>query len=327
MIHGRIARIAGVAALVLSAPRSMPAQVAVEPPAGGGGTVSMAPPTASAPATTQTHPASTTQDLPSHTSVLQQLLDSGTTPGISEATIVVPPGPELGANGLLREGQQISLRAGRLKKDENGRMAFVFDPKESPTYPPMGVIPSRRLEAMEEAAGFGVGRTPNDMTFRIDAEVTEYRGKNYLYIKPSAIPVPVPPPPAALPGPAAPATVPATALEVRAAAPIIPAAAPLTESSVVSNRVGRLVRDPKTGVELIAFDADGRRMADPPMGVVPCKYLAVLEDATQGGNKPVKFHVSGEVTTYRGKNYLYLRYVGVVLDLNQGIGAGDNLGG
>jgi len=36
----------------------------------------------------------------------------------------------------------------------------------------------RRLEAMEDAAGFGPGRAPNDMTFRIDAEVTEYRGKN-----------------------------------------------------------------------------------------------------------------------------------------------------
>ncbi len=326
MIHGRIAWIACVAALVLSAPQNMPAQVSVAPPAGGGGTVSTVPPTASAPAATPTHPASTTQDLPSHSSVLQQLLDSGSATGITEPTIIVPAGPDLGANGLLREGQQISLRAGRLKKDENGHMVFVFDPKESSAYPPMGVIPSRRLEAMEDAAGFAPGRTPNDMTFRIDAEVTEYRGKNYLYIKPSAIPVPAPPP-AALPGAAAPATVPAAAPLVNAAAPNVPAGSPLIEGSVISNRVGRLVRDPKTGVELIAFDADGRRMADPPMGVVPCKYLAVLEDAAQGGNKPVKFHLSGEVTTYRGKNYLYLKYVGVVLDLNQGIGAGDNLGG
>jgi hypothetical protein len=323
---GRIAWIAVTLALMMSAAQGTRAQVSVEPPASGGEGVSIAPPTTSAPAATQTRPAATAENPLSAPSVLQQILGSGTTTGISEPTLVVPPGPEPGANGLLREGQQISLRAGRLKKNENGHMIFVFDPKESPAYPPMGVIPSRRLEAMEDAAGFGPGRTPNDMTFRIDAEVTEYRGKNYLYIKPSAIPVPVPPA-ATAPGPVAPGTVPTTAPEVRAAAPNVPVAATLTERSVISNRVGRLVRDPKTGVELIAFDADGRRMADPPMGVVPCKYLAVLEDATEDGNKPVKFHVSGEVTTYRGRNFLYLKYVGVVLDLYQGIGAGDNLGG
>jgi len=49
----------------------------------------------------------------------------------------------------LREGQQIELRSGHLKKDESGgsSILFVFDPKETPAYPSMGVIPSRRLAA------------------------------------------------------------------------------------------------------------------------------------------------------------------------------------
>jgi hypothetical protein len=63
------------------------------------------------------------------------------------------------------------------------------------------------------------------------------------------------------------------------------------------------------------------------MGVVPCKFLAVLEDLSEDGNKPVKFKLSGKVTTYRGKNFLYLKYVGVVPDLNEGIGAGNTPGG
>jgi hypothetical protein len=296
------------------------AQISVQPPTGSGGTVSIAPPTASAPAATQTQPALGADTRPSASSILQQMLNSGTALGTGETNLIVPPGPAPGANGLLREGQEMDLRAGHLKRDDNGHMTFVFDAKESPEYPPMGVIPSRRLAAMEDAAGFAPGRTPIDMIFRIAAEVTEYRGKNYLYIKPSAIPVPPPPAPA-------PATLPAAAPLINAAAPHAPAAALLTEPGVISNRLGRLVRDAKTGVKLIAFDADGKRMADPPMGVIPCKFLTVMEDMSEDGNKPLKFKVSGEVTTYRGKNYLYLKSVEVVTDFNHGIGAGANIGG
>ena len=73
-------------------------------------------------------------------------------------------------------------------------------------------------------------------------------------------------------------------------------------------------------MELFEFDSDGRQMADPPMGVIPCKYLGVMEDATGGGFRSVKFRVLGEVTQYRGKNYIYLRFVQAVRDLHQGLG-------
>jgi hypothetical protein len=92
------------------------------------------------------------------------------------------------------------------------------------------------------------------------------------------------------------------------------------EADTVEGRAGRLVRDVKSGEELIAFDSDGREMHDPPMGVIPCKALEVMEDATDGGIKPVKFRLSGEVTQYRGKNYLYVRAFQVVKDLGQGLG-------
>jgi hypothetical protein len=274
---------------------------------------------AAAPATV---PAAT---MPSAETVLQQMLNNkggATTSSTGPAPLITPMGPALGADGLLREGQKIDLRSGRLKKDEAGSGAgaggvlFVFDEKETPAYPPMGLVPSRRLAAMEDAAGFGEGRGGSDMTFRITAEVTQYRGKNYLYVLPSGT---------SLPAPAVPVK-PDTRPLVVPAAPNVPQTQPMAQGNAITNRIGRLVRDAKTGVELIAFDADGRAMADPPMGVLPCKYLAVIEDGTDYGNKPLKFRVSGEVTTYRGKNYLYLKFVQQVRDINGGIGAGSAAG-
>lgn len=309
------------AALALAAPAW--AQVSIEPPAsGGGGNISIAPPDATS--TTMAAPAlpaatAPVATLPSAQSILQDIVSS---PGGRGPTTqgsggpLIAPGPELGPDGLLREGQQIELRNGHLQKEEagGGAMMFLFDPKELPHYPAMGVVPSRRLAAMEDAAGFGDGSNGSDMNFRITAEVTQYRGKNYLYIKPSGVPVPPPARPVAVAN--APLAVPA--------APNVPVAAPLPQGNVISLRIARLVKDAKTGAELIAFDADGKLMADPPMGVISCKYLAVMEDTTEYGAKPGKFYVSGEVTTYRGKNYLYLKFVKVVADLNKGIGAGDN---
>ena len=79
----------------------------------------------------------------------------------------------------------------------------------------------------------------------------------------------------------------------------------------------------KTGVMIFVFDSDGKQMTDPPMGVIPCRYLrALMEDKSDHGSTAVKFRISGEITEYRGKNYLYPKLVQVVQDLNQGIGAG-----
>jgi hypothetical protein len=322
MNHRFAALIALAAGLVVAG--GIQAQIDIAPPAptGSGGGVPIAPPAQGTPSASPSRPAaSAPATLPSASSILQNMLNSTTQPGTAgsgdSAAVAAPQGPLPGADGLLREGQQIDLRSGRLKKDEAGNMIFIFDPKETPAYPPMGVIPSRRLAAMEDAAGFGEGRTPNDMAFRITAEVTQYRGKNYVYIKPLGPPIPATnPAPAAVPTPL-----------VNPVAPNVPVAATLPQGSIVTNRVGRLVRDPKTGAKLIAFDSDNRAMADPPMGVVPCKYLAVLEDATDDGNKPLPFRLSGEVLTYRGKNYLYLKMVTRITDVKQGIGAGTNLGG
>jgi len=212
----------------------------------------------------------------------------------------------------LREGEKIELRAGRLVKQENGKVAFAYDAKQQPVYPPMGVVPSRRLAAMEDFAKGAEVNFPS-----ISAEVTQYRGKNYLYIKPNGITVPV-----AAPGPA---SAPASAPSPVQAAPAVPSVARLSEGDLIINRTGRLVRDVKTGEEMYVLDSDGKQMVDPPMGVIPCQLLAVIEDATDHGNKAMKFRLSGEVTLYRGRNYFYVRNATMVVDLHQGLTPG--LGG
>jgi hypothetical protein len=105
-------------------------------------------------------------------------------------------------------------------------------------------------------------------------------------------------------------------------APNQPPAVLLREGDSIDNRTGRLTRDEKTGNLVFVFDSDGKRMTDPPMGVIPCRYLALMEDKSEHGTNPVKFRISAEITEYHGKNYIYPKMVTVVLDLNQGIGAG-----
>jgi hypothetical protein len=100
-------------------------------------------------------------------------------------------------------------------------------------------------------------------------------------------------------------------------APKQPAVSRIREGDSITKRLGRLVKDEKTGQWLFAFEADGKVMQDPPMGLIPCRMLQEMEAATLDGTKPIKFTVSGIVTEYRNKNYLYVTYEQTVRDLNQ----------
>jgi hypothetical protein len=128
------------------------------------------------------------------------------------------------------------------------------------------------------------------------------------------------PAPAATVAPSVAATNPALRPAVDATAPNEPKAQRIREGQFIWNRTGRLVKDDKTGTFLFAFDSDGKGMKDPPMALLPSHLLMNMEDASEKGTRPVKFKISGEVTEYRGKNFLYVRYMQAVRDLNQGIG-------
>jgi hypothetical protein len=127
-------------------------------------------------------------------------------------------------------------------------------------------------------------------------------------------------PPAATTAPNPAATNPALHPAVEATAPNEPKATRMREGQWIWKRTGHLVKDDKTGTFLFAFDADGKGMADPPMALVPSHLLMSMEDASEKGTRPVRFRVSGEVTEYRGKNYLLIRDMQAVRDFNSGIG-------
>lgn len=108
--------------------------------------------------------------------------------------------------------------------------------------------------------------------------------------------------------------------QIDAVAPNAPLNRIVREGRYIWKRRGRLVRDDKTDSWLFAFDSDGQQMSDPPMGLIPSHLLELMETASENGTKSIKFDVSGEVTTYHKKNYLYVREALVPKDLNKGIG-------
>ena len=78
----------------------------------------------------------------------------------------------------------------------------------------------------------------------------------------------------------------------------------MDEGAYVVDRVGRLVM--KAGRPTLAFEADGRAMADPPVGLLPNRQLQRLEASSASAGSTGRFRVTGQVTTYRGRNYLLL---------------------
>lgn len=93
----------------------------------------------------------------------------------------------------------------------------------------------------------------------------------------------------------------------------------LMEGTLIYKRVGRLSKEAKSGQFLFTFDADGKDMRDPPMLVLPSKTLGAMESLSENGARPVRFQVTGEVTEYKGKNFLLVHAVLVLRDLNTGI--------
>ena len=80
------------------------------------------------------------------------------------------------------------------------------------------------------------------------------------------------------------------------------------EGSYIFDRTARLTRTADGQAEL-TFEADGSAMKDPPMGILPSLKLMIMESAVKNASKDLKFHVSGMVTEYNGKNYILLEQV------------------
>jgi len=87
----------------------------------------------------------------------------------------------------------------------------------------------------------------------------------------------------------------------------------LPDGSTIADRVGRLTR--RADGWYFTFESEGKVLREPPMQILPNRDLQTMEVVSANGTRPVKFRVSGEVTEYRGANYLLLRKVLIIHDL------------
>ena len=94
----------------------------------------------------------------------------------------------------------------------------------------------------------------------------------------------------------------------------------IREGEFIGNRTGRLGKDEKTGNWYFTFESDGKDMRDPPMQLIPSKFLMAMEAASAEGTQPMRFKVDGQVTEYQGKNFLWVQHMEILKDLNKGIG-------
>ncbi len=81
----------------------------------------------------------------------------------------------------------------------------------------------------------------------------------------------------------------------------------LPEGHYIADRRGRLIC--AGDYWLFVFESDGKALADPPIKLLPNRWLEKMESDVAASNDPITFRVSGEITTYRGQNFLLLRKV------------------
>ncbi len=80
----------------------------------------------------------------------------------------------------------------------------------------------------------------------------------------------------------------------------------LPEGTYIWNQRGRLLRNPATRQWLFVFTSDGPGPGFPPIILLPCRRLAMMETQNNGpdGGKP--FIISGKITEYHHHNFLLL---------------------
>ena len=96
-----------------------------------------------------------------------------------------------------------------------------------------------------------------------------------------------------------------------------PDAAPapvMREGSFIVDRVGRMTKSTDGAGWQFSFVADGQAMQDPPVVLIPNLKLMLMEDQLKATNRDLKFRVTGQVTEYRGQNYVMVEKVVVLQD-------------
>jgi len=82
----------------------------------------------------------------------------------------------------------------------------------------------------------------------------------------------------------------------------------LPDGYILVDRTGRLVRDGMWWT--LVLEGTGQSGSpEQPIRLLPNRMLQTMEVASAGGTRSLLFEVSGEVTEYRGTNYLLVRHV------------------
>ena len=102
-----------------------------------------------------------------------------------------------------------------------------------------------------------------------------------------------------------------------AVAPGAPAVTVMREGSLIVDRTGRFVRNSDGQQWEFVFDADGRALKDPPVVVLPNLTMMAMENYATGTSRELRFRITGEVTEYRGRNYVLLRKAVVMPEVAQ----------
>lgn len=241
---------------------------------------------------------------------------------------------------LLREGAFFAGVAGRVKRDESHGL-WVFTPERpadaSRRAPEFVLLPCAKLEQMQRS----IETLKQDVLFEVTGRVLVFEQRNYLLPLSASLldrgvaPSPPPPseritpppgeeadaPPAVPPPPTDAATlirdlksdVPivrslaSETTDAPASSPGQPAAeqaAPLrSDGTLIFSRRGTVMRTPEGGWKFV-FAADASGLADPPMTILPCLLLEQLRDLLRQRPQPPTILMSGEVLTYRGRNFL-----------------------
>jgi len=86
------------------------------------------------------------------------------------------------------------------------------------------------------------------------------------------------------------------------------------EGTLLLDRIGRLTPSADGKTFELTLESDSVALADPPLVLLPNRKLMQLEDTVKASYADQKFRVSGEVTEYRGRNYLLLQRWNVIPD-------------
>ena len=91
----------------------------------------------------------------------------------------------------------------------------------------------------------------------------------------------------------------------------------LREGSYIWNRPGRLLFNRPLDEWIFVFQSDGEGLEEPPLIMLPCHLLQRMETRSAHQGTEIKFRVSGKITQFKGRNYLFTTYVEVAHNLGR----------